>query len=319
MAVSFSVIITCFNKGRYIEETIRSVICQSYLDYEILLIDDCSTDNSRDIIHQFILANSSIRVWWNEVNKGANYCRNLGLKNAMNEFVIFLDGDDLLDCDCLHKRSLEINSNPINDFWVFSMYSFLESKYSVVSTWKPSENNFLNEFLSHRLPWTISQPVWRKKFLIQLEGFDETFKRLQDVELHTRALLQGARVFISSTAPDCFYRVDAARILNFENHFRLQAEGSLMYFKKFYPQIKSNKKIYGTVLMVIDAVWEGMRSKKISRIFANHTVENLLTEIFICSNSSKNVNYLRWYWKIKSKFAFNVKGIRYLFSRLIQI
>ena len=89
-----SVIIPNFNKGKFIPETILSVLNQSYLNFEIIFVDDSSTDNSLNEVNRF--NDNRLRIVSNKTGRrGGSICRNLGLEKAIGEYVIFLDSDDL--------------------------------------------------------------------------------------------------------------------------------------------------------------------------------------------------------------------------------
>lgn len=96
-----SVIIPNFNNGRYIEEAIKSVQNQSLKDIEIIIIDDCSTDDSWNILQQIAKSDSRIKIIQNQKNSGAGPSRNAGLDIATGEFIKFLDSDDTMDLDVL--------------------------------------------------------------------------------------------------------------------------------------------------------------------------------------------------------------------------
>ena len=89
MKISFSIIITCFNKGTYIEETLNSVLTQNYSDYEILVIDDFSNDDSVKKISVIAENYATVKLVINNENKGANFSRNRGLDNCKYNYVIF--------------------------------------------------------------------------------------------------------------------------------------------------------------------------------------------------------------------------------------
>lgn len=88
-----SIICPSYNCEKYISETLHSIFSQTFNDYEILIVDDCSTDNTVKIISG--LNDSRIKLFVNEKNMGAAYCRNLALKQANGEYIAFLDSDDL--------------------------------------------------------------------------------------------------------------------------------------------------------------------------------------------------------------------------------
>ena len=318
MSFLFSVVISNFNKGPFIAETISSVLAQTYSNFEILITDDFSTDDSCSIIENFANQHGNIRVWRNERNRGANFCRNNGVQNAKGDYLIFLDSDDLLDKNCLQYRLQQIEKFPNFDMWVFSMQSFKGNLANKISIWNPPKSGHLKGFLTHRLPWTISQPAWRMSYIKKLKGFNESFRRFQDVELHTRAMLDGARVFISTNQPDCFYRVDMVRIKNFEAHFKSLVHSSLQYFRLFYVQVKEPKYLFSTTLYVLDSLWYAMVTGQITKKVANEMVELMLLEVGKISTDDKRNSVLRYYWNIKSRFSFNVKGLRFTFTKILE-
>lgn len=228
-----SVIIASYNKERFIEQTINSVLNQSIQNWELLIIDDCSTDKTVEKIQVF-QSDNRILLFRNNENRGANYCRNLGINNAKGEFVIFLDADDLLEANCLEYRVKKISESDA-DFCVFSMGTFYNEIGDSKSQWKPESKHPLKDFFSHRLPWSVLQPIWKKSFLNQIGGFDENIPRLQDVELNTRALLHpGVKYFVFPDRLDCYYRIDEAR-KNFSSveFLRRWITSAVYYFKKF--------------------------------------------------------------------------------------
>lgn len=95
MEKRFSIIVCAYNIEAYIEEAIKSVLGQNFTDYELILIDDCSTDNTKNILKKY--ESDTIKVYSTERNTGtAAGPRNIGLNHATGQYVIFLDGDDKL-------------------------------------------------------------------------------------------------------------------------------------------------------------------------------------------------------------------------------
>ena len=90
-----SVIIPVYNAGRYIGKTIESALDQTYKNIEIVLVDDCSKDNSRQIIESYMKDNKNIIYHLQEKNSGAAVARNTALSLAAGRYVAFLDSDDL--------------------------------------------------------------------------------------------------------------------------------------------------------------------------------------------------------------------------------
>lgn len=95
-----SVIITCFNQGKYLVESIGSVINQSYSDWECIIVNDGSTDNSEEIASNFASKDPRINYFYQK-NQGVAFARNFGLSIAQGSFIQFLDADDLINKDKL--------------------------------------------------------------------------------------------------------------------------------------------------------------------------------------------------------------------------
>ncbi|WP_242087546.1 glycosyltransferase family 2 protein [Aestuariivivens sediminis] len=93
-----SIIIPTYNRSQLIAETLDSILKQTYFNWECLVIDDCSNDDSEDIIKSYIKKDNRFKFYKRPSfrPKGANSCRNFGLENIEGEFVIFFDSDDLM-------------------------------------------------------------------------------------------------------------------------------------------------------------------------------------------------------------------------------
>ncbi|MCM1257605.1 MAG: glycosyltransferase [Roseburia sp.] len=90
-----SVITPVYNAEKYIGKTIESILSQTYQDIELILVDDCSTDNSEKIIKKYCKKNSNIVYFKQKTNRGAAVARNTALKIAKGRYVAFLDSDDI--------------------------------------------------------------------------------------------------------------------------------------------------------------------------------------------------------------------------------
>lgn len=90
-----SIITPTYNCGRYIAETIMSVVGQTYADWELIVVDDCSTDDTREIVSRFAAADSRISYHCLDRQSGAAAARNLAMWLARGRWMAFLDSDDL--------------------------------------------------------------------------------------------------------------------------------------------------------------------------------------------------------------------------------
>ena len=90
-----SIIIPVFNVEKYIADTINCILNQSYQNWEAILVDDCSTDGTIEIIKSFALNDSRIKLIVLETNSGPSTARNVGLDQARGNYIAYLDSDDL--------------------------------------------------------------------------------------------------------------------------------------------------------------------------------------------------------------------------------
>ncbi|MBR0324475.1 MAG: glycosyltransferase family 2 protein [Bacteroidales bacterium] len=102
--MSVSIITPTFNSERFIAETILSVQAQTYQDWEMIIIDDCSTDRTAEIVASFQEKDSRIKYFYNTTNKGSAFSRNLALQKAKGKWIAFLDSDDLWHPEKLEKQ-----------------------------------------------------------------------------------------------------------------------------------------------------------------------------------------------------------------------
>lgn len=115
---SFSIIIPCYNKADSIARTLQSLISQTYDNYEVIVIDDGSTDDSKKIISSFMRSGRQIRAFFLPDNAGRIVARNVGMRLAKNDWICWLDADDEYMSNYLEVLDDEIKRNP--DYKVFN-------------------------------------------------------------------------------------------------------------------------------------------------------------------------------------------------------
>ena len=141
-----SIITASYNYEKYIEETIQSVIQQTYTDWELIIVDDGSSDNSIKIIKKFCEKDNRIKLYTHEnnQNKGLKETLLLGISKAQSNWVVFLESDDLITADYLKKKIDIIQKYPqvgliFNDVQLFGD----EKKVYINTPIFKSNHNFL--------------------------------------------------------------------------------------------------------------------------------------------------------------------------------
>lgn len=120
-----SIIVPVYNAEKFLKETIQTVLDQTYPNWELLLVDDCSNDDSVNIIKEYATKDDRIQLLKNEKNSGAALTRNHGIKEAKGTYLCFLDADDLWEKEKLEKQLKFMKEN---DFaFSFTSYEFADS------------------------------------------------------------------------------------------------------------------------------------------------------------------------------------------------
>lgn len=121
MSGQVSIIMPSYNTGRFISETIESVLAQSYSNWELIIVDDCSTDDTDEVVGQYV-TDERIRYIKNDTNSGAAVSRNRALREARGKWIAFLDSDDLWEPDKLKKQIAFMEKNDYH----FSYTNYVE-------------------------------------------------------------------------------------------------------------------------------------------------------------------------------------------------
>ena len=322
-----SIIIPNYNKAEFISETINSVLIQTYTNWELLIVDDGSTDNSIEIINTFVDKDRRIKFLKRvRLPKGGSTCRNIGLDSAKGDYVIFLDSDDLLISTVLGNRIKEIQTDNNLDFVVTSMGTFYTKIGDNKSEWVPTKSNHLNKFLSHDLPWQTMQPLWKKSFLQKINGFDEDFPRLQDVEMHTRALMQQGVKYkiIENEEPDCYYRIDESRIVDdYFGFIKKWVGGSLLYVEKMHEEIEKNNvdvvqrksALKGTVISMVNHILYNSSINNISNVQGKEFISVIINDKVVIELGS--TSFLKLYIKLYEFGFYKIKGFNFLSKKIM--
>ncbi len=172
-----SIIIPCYNYGHYLEECIESCLAQTYPNFEIIVVDDGSTDNTEVVAKQYPVK------YLYQVNKGLPSARNLGIQNATGERILCLDADDKIDPTYLEKT---VN---IPGIVVVGVKNFDKAKAEVL----PYHNLSLESFKIQNRITCCS--MFDKKDWEAIGGFDETLRTgREDWDFWLRMLSSGVSI-----------------------------------------------------------------------------------------------------------------------------
>lgn len=232
-----SVIIPSFNYGFVIEETLNSLLNQSYSNWEAIIVDDGSTDNSREIIKKYAASDKRFKYIFQD-NKGVSTARNVGIKEAQGSFIQFLDADDLISADKLAIQLSFFDKHPEVDICYTDHVYFEDGKPEIFypdyemefKDWMPrlcdKGFNILDSLLYSNIA-VMSSPLVRKKIVELTGGFPEFSNHTEDWEFWFRCAVNGAHF--------CYLKhADAKTIIRIHRHsvskdLRIMREGEIRF------------------------------------------------------------------------------------------
>ena len=205
-----SVIIPTYNNAKYVTHAVESAIEQTYTDYEIIVIDDGSTDNTRNVLDPY---RDRINYIYQE-HQGVSTARNLGIEQAKGELIAFLDADDYFLPEHLAQQTACLEDRPLLGM-VSSGWYRVDRHGEVLSENKPWQ--VLPKL--NLETWLLSRPVLptaimvRKEWLEAVDGFKPEFELAQDIDLILRLSLRGCQAQWSKKITSC-YRASTSNATN---------------------------------------------------------------------------------------------------------
>jgi len=196
-----TVIIPTFNRASILGRAIRSVLGQTYQDWELLVVDDASTDDTEKVVRSF--SDRRIKYLRHDQNRRVSAARNTGIRSAQGEYVSFLDDDDEWLPEKLAKE-LEVfrNSDPGVGL-VYTGKTVFDEHGRVLQVRMPTQSGWVYDaMLDRHFIGSPSRVTVRKQVLDRVAGFDETFVNCQDYDLWLRV----AKVSKIACVPHCLVK-----------------------------------------------------------------------------------------------------------------
>ncbi len=251
-----TVIIPTFNRERFVVKALDSVLQQSFRDYEIVVIDDGSTDDTRKVLEPYA---NRIRYIYQD-NSGVSSARNAGIKAARGEWVAFLDSDDEWTREYLASQAERIRTIPhavahitnltqiardgarVNHFANHHFLDTFEGKQFLVYE-RP-----LSGILTHEL-WWLQALIIRKDVLLQAGLFDTHLSIAEDLDVVARVALRGAFTFCRHELVEIYRREE--KIENLVAQSLKRGIYRAQSFGKVYANLQQNKDVSARELVVI--------------------------------------------------------------------
>lgn len=181
-----TVLMSNHNGGAFLAPTVRSILGQTYRDFEFLILDDGSTDDSRDQLRKFAAEDARIRLIEQE-NIGLTPTLNRGLKLAAGDLIARMDSDDLATPDRLAKQVAFMDAHP-DVVLLGGAYALIDEAGRRLHVMRPPTDDaaLQEDCLSGRTPICHPLAMFRREAALRVGGYDESFKVAQDLDLWLR-------------------------------------------------------------------------------------------------------------------------------------
>ncbi len=276
-----SVIIATYNRANMIDRAVESVLNQSYDDFEIVIVDDGSTDNTEEVIRQ--IHNNNIKYFQLSENKGQAFARNYGVEMAQGNFITFLDSDDyyydknVLSKIVLHTKDYDVIS--------FSKYCIEKNGERFFEESKITGDAF--EYLMQHPLHYIGKPPYavNRKLFLDSNGFDTNLSWGEAIPFWRRLFATGAKLGIVNDIGYVVVVHSNSRVSTGGNRDRKTAKKSMhdAYLKAFRenPNYFENHKVIKSIwLILLFKTSKSMRNFYLMKNYFAEIIKNGLPEFF---------------------------------------
>lgn len=285
-----SLIIPTYNNGQYILEAINSVLQQTYTNFECIIIDDGSTDNTKDLLQPYI-DNKQIKYFY-QLNAGVSSARNFGLLKCSGDYILFLDADDLLVKDALENLKSNIVENDI----VFGTWADFGIGDNQTTPYNHLFENSLSNYIKYKP--VISTALIKSSIT---KKWDESLKVWEVTDYFLTSILDGSKViFINRVVTEIRQHLGINRATIIYDHFNPML--TLGFLKKWKAEINKRNMLNAEVELLLD--------------------ENIINNIYTAINLGHQRHELLEHFKLvnftllrKSQYyqLFNLYGLVFLF------
>ncbi|WP_299336975.1 glycosyltransferase family 2 protein [uncultured Psychroserpens sp.] len=240
MTPYFSIIISVYNKAAYVADTLTSVLDQSYSNFEVIVVNDGSTDESLEILERFDDFRLQII---NQDNHGASHARNHGINLAKGRYIALLDGDDLWDSHFLETMHTTIDNHPTQSIFTSAIaHKYDDNIVPVPYSFKIDKDVLILDYFEASQKHSAlsgSSTVFKRDILDITGNFDERIRSGQDTDLWIRFGIHFPVVFVSKVL--VYYVFNRQSLSNTTSDINLkpkfdkykEEENTNFYLKKF--------------------------------------------------------------------------------------
>ncbi|AYA37193.1 glycosyltransferase family 2 protein [Hymenobacter oligotrophus] len=248
-----SVIVPCYNYAHFLPETVASLQQQSYVNWECIIVDDGSKDNTREVSAALCKTDNRVRYIYQD-NAGLSSARNTGLRAVQGKYVQLLDADDLLSKCKLELNVAFLEAHPDVDVVYGKVRYFVHGQFGVFSCsvdmqnqpWMPCVSGkgveVLKELIRENI-MVVNAPMLRRELIKRVGDFDEELRACEDWHYWIRCAAEGGRfTYDDSNEVAALVRAHPISMIN-ESNRMLQARILMRLKVNTLPAVTNNKDI----------------------------------------------------------------------------
>ncbi|WP_080780528.1 glycosyltransferase family 2 protein [Chryseobacterium phocaeense] len=201
--IKFSILVAHYNNGKYFRDCYNSLIAQTYENWEVIIVDDASTDNSLEIIEDIIKNDSRFRLYRNATNQGCGYTKRECMKYAEGELCAYLDPDDALYTDTLKKMTEEFAKNDIAA--AYSQMMLCNENLTPEKVFASTKQICNNRYFFNCPTQFAHFFTFKKETYLKTSGINPNLKSAVDQDLYLKILEHGSVKYIKE--PLYLYRL----------------------------------------------------------------------------------------------------------------
>lgn len=291
--MTISVIMSVYNGRQYLVEAINSILNQTYTGFEFIIIDDGSTDGSREVLQHYAAIDHRIILIENKSNIGLPCSLNKGIKIARGKYIARQDADDISALNRLESQLTYAQQNSDVDVIGSDCYIIdMDGRIVCINSNYSKITNYKNKLLNRRAIFPHGSAFIKKDILIKAGLYDTRFYYSQDGELWLRLIKNGAVIHTMSTP--------------------------LYYFRSL--PVLNNKK--DSAQQSYNKVKQMIYAQKLDEHLVNQEILRIKNSILANTNGTPKANYMALYWKSLANTAYfndcNDRGLpfKYLYKAL---
>lgn len=290
-----SIIIPVYNREGLIGETLASIRCQKYQNWECIIVDDGSTDDTKKVILKLSEIDPRIKFYERPSSHlpGGNGARNYGFIKSIGQYVHWFDSDDIMEAENIERKVFLLDNFPQYDYCI-SQVRYFDSHYHLNKFYHINENlkiksDLYREYILGNISILNVNPLWRKNVLEREELYDESIKQLQDLDFFSRVIFKNRDLGIINEVLISIRRGNQS-ITTFNKKIKIHTESYLKVRSRIVLRTPKDREI--VLFCLKDVLW-CMRLKMSERKYCE--AQECLNFIDNYKNLISNNNR----WKIK--------------------